>query len=93
MKGWECKCRNGKRLRAAINDDDIVGVLKALIDCYNEIASNCYTDDEDFAEECAGYVEEINDLLEYGTPEEDDVNYELNEFYDFCDNLNIWIES
>ena len=23
---------------------------------------------------------------------EDDVNYQLNEFYDFCDNLNIWIE-
>lgn len=92
MKGWECKCRNGKRLRAAINDDDMVGVLKALIDCYHEIARNYYTDDDDFAEECAGYVEEINDLLEDGTLEEDDVNYELNEFYDFCDNLNIWIE-
>lgn len=92
MKGWECKCRNGKRLRAAIDDDDTVGVLKTLIDCYHEIARNYYTDDEDFAEECAGYVEEINDLLEYGTPEEDDVNYELDEFYDFCDNLNIWIE-
>lgn len=92
MKGWECKCRNGKRLRAAIDDDDTVGVLKTLIDCYHEIASNYYTDDDDFTEECAGYVEEINDLLEDGTLEEDDINYELNEFYDFCDNLNIWIE-
>lgn len=92
MNGWECRCRNGKKLRAAISDDDMVGVLLALIDCYNEIASNYCTDDDDFAEECAFYVEEINDLFKYDTLEEDDVNYELNEFYDFCDNLNIWIE-
>lgn len=56
MNGWECRCRKGKKLRAAIADDDMVGVLFALIDCYNEIASNYYTDDDDFAEECADYV-------------------------------------
>lgn len=92
MKIWKYKCRNGIKLRAAICKDDTVSVLLALIDCYNEIASNYYTDDDDFAEECADYIEEINDLFKYGTFEDDDVDYELNEFYDFCDNLNIWIE-
>lgn len=92
MNGWECKCRNGKKLRAAIDADDMVGVLFALIDCYNEIASNYYTDDDDFAEECADYVEEINYILEYDKLNEYDVSYQLNKFYDFCDNLNIWIE-
>jgi hypothetical protein len=37
------------------------------------------------------YNENIQDLINDEDFDEDDINYELNDFYDLCDNTNIWI--
>lgn len=92
MRRWKYKCIGGTQLREAIRNDDTVGVLKALIDCYNEISINYNTDDIFFVDDCDTYVDEIDELLENDSIEDDDVNYELNAFYNFCDNMKIWVE-
>ena len=43
------------------------------------------------------YISDIQDYIDYelidieNTNQEEDINYFLNDLYDLCDNLNIWI--
>ena len=88
-----------RRLRRAIQEDDYAGVKQALIDAYNEIYD--LIGDEDIFDEYDrdGYIDDI-EMLDtepdidsdiYENDIEDSFNYELDNFFDFCDNLRIWV--
>ena len=106
MKKWEYTLINGKELRNEIANDNAKGVINALKKCYNEILNNYkFIDDydrtqfEDACEYLNGDIEIIEDcesgldnIEEYGFEDIDElVNDRLTEFYDLCDDFNIWV--
>ena len=85
MANWNYKLRSGGKLRVKINSDDKYGALEAIRD-------NFKSDYEFLTDDCNEYIEDIIDMLDDDIIDDDDVNYQLSEFYDMCDNLGIWVE-
>ena len=107
MRKWNYTLKNGLALRKAINEENYVQVLLMLKKCYAEIIDyfikTGLTEEEDKDTEYQDYVENINLLLNINNDEEeiiegninldeDDINYELSNLYDLCDNCGIWIQ-
>jgi hypothetical protein len=96
MRKWKYTLKNSKKLRNAIKEENYNDVLQILLICYREVINyfiyKGITKSEDFEDEYNYYTENIQDMINYGCFDENDINYELNDFYDLCDNTNIWIE-
>lgn len=84
---WKVQIKAGKALRAAIDSDDYEGVIEGIKACYKEMLDKGVIDEDDFN----SWTEQLDwlDLDDEGVEEE--INYELNELYDACDNLDCWI--
>lgn len=100
MAKWKYTLKTGKRLRQAVESENYEKILNAISDCFEEINSKFperYSNEElenDFEE-----IENLRDNLEnyedYDMDFEeviDSIDYYLNELYDLCDNLLIWID-
>lgn len=96
-KQWKHQLSNGMEIRQAIEDEDYHALRKALLAAYSEIHDMMPDefDDKDYDDA----MSEI-DLLDTKPDEdadttaedlEDSWNYELSDFYDLCDALDIWI--
>lgn len=96
-KKWDYQLKNGVALRNAIDAEDYGQIKNSLIAAYKEIH-------EVMPEKFDEYdLENKLEDLEYLDTEpdedieisEDDIrenfDYELNDLYDLCDNLNIWV--
>ena len=91
---------NGKNLRKAIASEDKVAVLEALKDCWTEIYKKMpdYYDEYDLSNDIDDIDNQIDNAVnyeEYDMTEddvEDEVNYLLDQFYDFCDGARVWVE-
>ena len=97
MKEWKYTLKNGISLREAIKEEDYKNILLTLKKCYKEIldyfVSAGLTDAEDKDYEYEEYTENIDMLLEdIDSIEEEEIDYELSNFYDLCDNTNIWVK-
>ena len=87
MAKWVYKLRNGRALRDAIHRNQIQKVLTILKDSYKELLDMGFIDDYDYeryTEDFDMYVDDDEYLME-------NIDYELDEFYDLCDNLGVWI--
>ena len=92
-KKWSHELQSGRMLRKAIQSGDMASVLKALLSCYEELRDAEIIDEYDFeryTEDFELYLYDDFDEDSWDDPEEL-VDYELGEFYDLCDNLNVWI--
>jgi len=92
MKKWENTLRAGRALRRAINNGDYEGIITGIKRCYQEMLDKDIIDDEDYYD----WTEELNliqeDLSDGVTEDiEERLDFELNNLYDACDNLNCWI--
>lgn len=85
MARWKYELKCGKKLRKAINESTPYDVLNVLRDAYGELLGNGIIDEDDFDRWTSDFELYDEDVDEY------DVDYELGEFYDLCDNLGIWI--
>lgn len=97
MKEWKYTLENGKILREAIHEENYEKILKILKECYTEIldffVKEGLTKPEDKDDEYEEYTENIDMLLEdIDSIEEEEIDYELSNFYDLCDNTNIWVK-
>ena len=97
MKNWDYTLKNSLQLRQAIKEEDYIKILLTLKKCYNEILdyfiSVGLTELEDKDDEYEEYTENIDFLLQdIDNVEDEDIDYELSNFYDLCDNTNIWIK-
>lgn len=103
MRNWNYTCEAGTQLRAAIYDGDLQNVINNLRNCINEILLHytkeevdsdlverfddllCLMDGDDDAvadiDFCDDYFDDAGEL----------VNSRLNEFYDLCDDYDIWV--
>ena len=86
---WQYKLRSGKRLRELIanhsdDDEDFSDVLDAIKDCYCELMKYGLCDEDD--------IERWTEDFELEADNIENVDYELNNLYDFCDDMNVWID-
>lgn len=100
MRRWKYTLTTGKILRDAIQNDSNEATLKALEYCYKEIhraMPDWYTeaDLEEDLEEIENQLDNCENYDDYDMTDDevqDEINYMLREFYDFCDANNIWVE-
>lgn len=72
-----------KKFRNAIEAGDLYDVQSSIIDIYEEIFNKGFIDEDDYNE----YVEEVTDI----DVNEDEIDLQLGELYDLCDNLGVFI--
>lgn len=95
MGKWAVTLNSGKALREAIDEEDIIKCFECLKACYQELHDklpDTFTDvDLDMALEDVDM--QLSDLEDPDASEdaEDELNYLLDDFYDLCDNLNVWV--
>lgn len=100
MANWKYKLNSGTTLREAIQDDDSRETLLALKKCYKELNSllpdNIYNEDkmEEDLYEAANQLDNLDNYADYDMTEEDcenEINFLLSRFYDFCDSNGVWV--
>ena len=84
-----------KNLRKAINEDNYEVVVTILISIYNYLQHILPEDHDDFIDSAIEDLEllDVSPDADEDEMEEfyDELNSNLNKFYDFCDDLKIWI--
>lgn len=99
MAKWKYKLSTGAALRTAIDDNNNEETLQRLKKCYEEIhklMSDVY-EEEDLYEDLSEIDNQLDNLENYEDYDmtlqdcEDEINYLLSDFYDFCDNNRIWV--
>jgi len=95
MSKWAVTLNSGKDLREAIDKEDIIWCFECLKACYQELHDkmpSVFTDvDLDMAlEDIDIQLSDLDDPDMYEDAEAE-FNYLLNDFYDLCDNLRVWI--
>lgn len=84
---WSYTLKSGSELRSAIDNEDPMGVIFALQNAYAELRDAGIIDEYDFDSYTGDfelYEEDDDDI-------EETANYELDNFYDLCDALKVWI--
>ena len=86
---WNFTLDNSKELRQAIYDENYVEVINQIRIAYRQMLDEGLIDEDDF-ESWTEDFELYGDFSDWDDPE-GTVNYELNNFYDACDNLGVWV--
>lgn len=84
---WEYTLEGGSLLRDAIESGDLYQVKNSLINCYQELLEQGIIDESDFE----AYTQEVEEVDMDDDGAQDYLDFELNEFYDLCDNCNVWV--
>lgn len=95
MAHWTYTLRWGKTLREAITAEDTEMVVKSLIACYRELLNKLSEEDKEWCEEDITLAIDSLDYIDrmgVEDEDEDEINDHLEEFYDLCDELRVWIE-
>ena len=104
MVGWKYRLEfEGKYLRELLNKDQtietVIAVYKQIIMCLEHLKNRLSSSDKEDMEydidcmiddlKCACPEEGDNELVY--SEEEENLNYYLRDFYDFCDSSRVWI--
>lgn len=84
---WSYTLKSGSALRSAIKDGDPMDVIHSLQNAYAELRDAGLIDEDDFDSYTGDfelYEEDDDDI-------EETADYELDNFYDLCDALKVWI--
>ena len=91
MRNWKYTLKTGQPLHRAIYSGNLHDVLEMLKVSYRELLQNGLIDEDDYDR----YTEDF-DLYGYAFDDYDEpeevADYELNELYDLCDNIGVWID-
>jgi len=98
MGKWIARINSGKALREAIFNDDLVQCCEILKACYQELHDKLPdtfdTVDLDMVLDDINYqLEALQDLEDPDMNEDmaEEIDYLLDDFYDLCDTLNVWV--
>lgn len=92
MGRWRYTLKFGKALRNAIDDEDYEAILDALVACFSELNKALPDDyDSDELERDLEDISAIKENLEDGEDIDDEINYKLEELYDLCDAIKVWV--
>lgn len=85
---WNYTLKCGNALRTAIDNGDAEEVINQLWNGYKELLEADIIDDMDYE----NYTEDLIDSEYWEEDElEDNVDWALDNFYDLCDNVSVWI--
>lgn len=85
---WDYTLKCGSALRKAIHDGNVQEVINQLWNGYKELKQADIIDDWQYD----SYTEDLIDSEYWDEDElEDNADWALNNFYDLCDNANVWI--
>ena len=99
MSKWAVTIMSGKALRDAIYNDDTEKCYECLKDCYQELHDALPDEftDVDLDMRLADIEEQLeifHNLDDYDVDKEEceeEFNYLLDDFYDLCDDLRVWV--
>lgn len=98
MGKWAVTLTSGKALREAIDEENIIQCFECLKSCYQELHNKLpetFTDEDlDMALVDIDYqLEDLQDLDDPDMYEDaaEEFDYLLDDFYDLCDALNVWV--
>lgn len=86
-RNWKTQLESGKQLRDAINREDYEGVIEGIRACYKEMMDKGVIDEDDFYD----WTEQLDWLDLDDEDAEEAIDYELDNLYDACDNLDCWV--
>ena len=92
MAKWTYTLKSGKALRQAINDDDQLAVLASILSCIDEIRANAQIIDEGVLDMFEAEAQDLIHEADLTGIDEAEINYLLDDFYDFCDDNHIWVD-
>lgn len=97
MGKWVYTLKSGKGLRQAINNDDQLAVLTSILSCIDEIRAFSryniiYIKHEDVLDMLEIEAQDLIHEADLTSIDEDEINYLLDDFYDFCDDNYIWVD-
>ena len=93
MGQWKYTLKSGKALRNAIDEEDYEGIIDGLVACFSELNKALPDDyDADELDSDLADIDGIRDTLDEGDDIEDELNYKLDELYDLCDALKVWVD-
>lgn len=86
MARWKYVLKCGKELRDAIYEGNCNYTLSIIEKAYKELLEAKLIDEFDYERYTDEFtVYDVDDL------DDDDINYELSEFYELCDSIGVWI--
>lgn len=92
MAQWKYVLKFGKALRDAIDEEDYDKVISGLVACFTELHQTLPEDyDEDDLESDLEDISAIKENFDDGEDVEDELNWKLDELYDLCDSLRVWV--
>lgn len=99
MGRWRYTLKSGKAFREAVDSDDFIATLNALKTCYEEIHQQFPEDFDEYDlddayDDIDNEIDNVENYMDYDLTQddvEDNVNYLLDNFYDTCDGLSIWV--
>lgn len=96
MAQWRYTLNGGKYLRDAIDNEDINEILLWLENLYTDINDKFPEEfDEISLKSVIADIEGVGEDWENGYMDEEEVessiDFLLNNFYDLCDNMKIWV--
>lgn len=90
MARWKRTCKEFEEVRKMIYNEDIGGIMRALI----KICAKYALTEDDYAYEFQSLAEDMDIAYDNGEDPDfdtDDCDYYLSEFYDLCDAAGIWL--
>lgn len=89
MANWRYTLKVGKRLRKAVHGENVNEVFEALKEAWREIHEQ-FPDEYD-EDDLEMEIEDI-EAVQSDDADYEDIDYLLDNLYDYCDNTRIWIE-
>ena len=75
------------KLRKSIKSEDCEGIKEALKGCYQDLAKNAIIDEDD----SDTYISDLDFIDDTDYDWMDEFDYILEDFWDLCDNLEVWV--
>ena len=91
MSKWNYKI-NSENLRESIQAENKNKIMQEIINIWKDIKNINTEIVEDSQEEIDEYIEDINLRINDEDVENKTIDGFLNELYNFCDDLKIWLE-
>lgn len=93
MGRWRYTLKFGEALRNAIEDENYEDIISGLVACFTELHKALPDEyDEDDLQGDLADISGIYETFEDGDDDiEDELNWKLDELYDLCDALQVWV--
>lgn len=88
---WNYTLKCGNAIRKAVYDENLPEILRQILEAYKELLAAGLIDEDDFARYTEDFELYLYDDFQDWEDPEGTVDYELDNLYDLCDAIGVWI--